>query len=377
MTDFHRIVVRVPYRAYATPKGARLPRMLLFKQEVPVGIEVVRDPPVAVRCRSWKGTAQDLFGHRGALWLPFGHDSERAPQQGLSETMLQAMADGEYTGSFECSTANPFALIGLERIPKNLMAFDQGAIERAALRSVDWTDADEMAAAAQRVARDLLLTHDGRLLRRTPGPTWQCFENNLYAVPGSFQHPVPLSQHFGCLRREEAGAWYAQVSGRSRVASAGEIEVALPGCVEDNDARLAARTILRSDYAAWVGRVEDVASPAVLELASRVDEGYRLVHGLSRGDYAVAGDAHARTPVDAVAPSPAECLAAVDDLRLFVADMPGTTEDRVMPTVCRDWRNVFDKGSALALHRFDEMERPRIAVAEAAPELDSVPLIAL
>lgn len=375
MADFYRVVVRVPYRAYATPKGARVPRMLLFKQEVPVEIEVVRDPPVAVRCLAWTGTRQDLIGHRGALWLPFGHDAERGPSPGQAEATLQAMADGEYTGNHGCSLANPFALIGLERNPPNLTVHDQGAIESAALRSVDWTDADEMAVAAQRVARDILLTADGRLLRRSPGPTWQCFENRLYAALGSFQHPIPHSQHFGCLRREESGAWWAQVSGMSRVAAVGEIEVALPGFVEDHDALLAARTVLRADYAAWVGQVAAVASPAVLELAARVDEGYRLVHGLAREAYAIAGDG--RTPVDAVAPSPADCLAAVDDLRLFVADMPGTTEDRIMPTVCRDWRNVFDMGSALALHRFDEMERPRITVAETESDRGLVPSISL
>lgn len=375
MADFHRMVVRVPYRAYATPKGARVPRMLLFKQEVPVEIEVVHAPPVAVRCLAWTGTGQDLIGHRSALWLPFGHDAERGPCPGQAEATLKAMADGEYTGNHGSSLANPFALIGLEGIPPNLTVQDQGAIERAALRSVDWTDADEMAAAAQRLARDLLLTADGLLLRRSPGPTWQCFENRLYAALGSFQHPVPHSQHFGCLRREDASAWCAQVSGRSRVAAVGEIEVALPGFVEDHDALLAARTVLRADYAAWVGQVTAVASPAVLELAARVDEGYRLVHGLAREAYAIAGDGHVRTPIGAVAPSPADCLAAVDHLRLFVTDMPGTTEDRIMPTVCRDWRNVFDKESALALHRFDEMERPRIAVAE--PDLGLVPSISL
>jgi hypothetical protein len=50
----------------------------------------------------------------------------------------------------------------------------------------------------------------------------------------------------------------------------------------------------------------------------------------------------------------------VDELRLFVTDMPGTAEDRVVPTVCRDWRSEFDKGSALALHGDDETEMPRI-----------------
>ncbi|ACS44078.1 Hypothetical protein MexAM1_META2p1340 (plasmid) [Methylorubrum extorquens AM1] len=50
----------------------------------------------------------------------------------------------------------------------------------------------------------------------------------------------------------------------------------------------------------------------------------------------------------------------MEDLRLFVADMPGTAEDRVMPTVCRDWGSEFDKGSALALHGDDETETPRI-----------------
>ena len=362
----HRTVVAVPYNAMAVPKGGRIARPFVFRTDVPVEIEVVRDPPTAVVSCDELVRETAYLGHAGSLWLPVATASHAGAPPIAAEEALRRMGRGLGFGDAN-SSENPFLHVGPDRLhPDAFVA--KGTIEDVALRSVASTDLAWTTAAAQRIAADLLLTEDGRLLRRSVGPLWgQYTADDLHIIPANFQLPSG-PELFACTRLAEAKEFWTQEHPRKSMRLRGTVEIHEPGCIPDHDAHIVARSVLRRECAAWLGDVAPCASPSVAALAERATRGYERVHGLGIDILSDRNRRNLPTPPSALPPTPEEIVEAVDAMRLFVAEMPGSIGSEEIRDVCDKWRSVYEDLAGRACRRFEQFERPRLPDPEGVPD---------
>lgn len=375
MTDFHRMIVSVPHQAMGVPKGGRVPRPFVFRTHVPIAIEVARDPAVAVLCRDDQGRETAYFGHGDALWLPITGGLHRGAPPLAAEVALRRLERGLAFDDLN-ACENPFLHVGAKRILPSFFV-TQGTLEEEQLRSVASTDLEEVVPAAHRIAADFLLTQDGRLLRRSPGPFWgQYSDDALHMIPSTFGLPSG-PEVFACSRLEEAlefrRAEYPEKSMRIR----GTVRIHAPGCVPDNDAWIAARSLCRREFANWFGHVAPLATPEVAAIASQAAAGYERIHGLGIDVLTSKDRRNDPTPPSTVPPMPVQIAEAVDAMRAFVAQMPGPIGDDEVEGVCRQWRGAFEDISGRAIRRYDAFERHRLPDPEGVPEIDPVPSFAL
>lgn len=367
----HRTVVAVPYNAMAVPKGGRIARPFVFRADVPIEIEVVRDPPTAVVCRDEFARETAYLGHAGSLWMPVQTGAHRGAPPIAAEEALRRMARGLGFDGVN-SSENPFLHVGTDRIhPGAFVA--KGTIEEAALRSVASTDLAWTTAAAQRIAADLLLTEDGRLLRRSVGPLWgQYTADDLHIIPVDFQLPSG-PELFACTRLAEAREFWTQEHPRKSMRLRGTVEIHDADCIPDHDAHIVARSVLRRECAAWLGDVAPCASPSVAALAERAMRGYERVHGLGIDILSDKNRRNLPTPPSALPPTPEEIVEAVDAMRLFVAEMPGYVGGVEARDICDGWRKVYEDLAGRACRRFEQYERPRLPDPEGVPDLGIAP----
>jgi hypothetical protein len=375
VTDHHRIAVAVQYRANVVPKGARLPRVCTFRAFVPVDIEVVADPDLAVVCRSRLDRTSTYHGHAGTLWhaVPSGWHEGSAPLQ--AEEALRRMSAG--LGFDDAGgVANPF----LELRPGQVHTAEFRmcrTIEETAIRSFHGDDLAEVSAAARRLAAEMILTTDGRIMRRSPGPFWGCHvAGRLEPMAVSFGLPLAKPDHFACTRLAEAKE-FQKGERPGFVSVQGEIEILAPECVPDRDAEVAARAVCQRGFAPWFAHVGPLASPSVAELAERAAAGFERIHGMPREILAAEASRQWPTPAGSIPPTPAEIADAVESLRLFASEMPGPIDDPEVEAVCANWRSVFRDLAGRALRRYDDYERDRLPDPEGVPELDPAPSPAL
>lgn len=375
MTDFHRMIVSVPYRASGVPKGGRIARPHVFRASVPVAIEIVRDPATAVLCRHEHGRETSYLGHDRSLWRPVTEGLHRGCKTVPAEIALSRIESGLGLDKLD-QVENPFLHLGERKILPGFFA-DKVAVENADMRSVEWTDRDSMAAAAQRIAGDLLLTTDGRLLRRSPGPFWgQYSGDDLHLIPSDFSLPSG-PEVFACNRLDEAMEFLAAEGGSRSVALRGRATIHMPECIPDHDAWIAARSLCRRQFASWFAYVAPLATEEVVLLARSAADGYERIHGLGIETMTSKDGANLPTPASATAPSPLHIAEAVDALRDFVASMPGPIGDAEVEGVCSQWRSVFADLAGRAIRRYDAFERHRLPDPQGVPDLDAVPSLAL
>ncbi len=375
MTEHHRLAVAVPYRATVVLKGARIPRTETFRAYVPVEFEVVADPDVAVVCRNRFDRSSTYHGHAGTLWhaLTCGWQEGSAPMK--AEEALRRMSAG--LGFDDAGgAANPF----LQLRPKPMGPLDfrmARTIEETAIRSFHGDDLAEVSAAARRLAAEMILTRDGRIMRRSPGPFWGCHvAGRLEPMPATFGLPTAKPDHFACNRLAEAKE-FQRGERPGFVSVQGEIEILAPECVPDRDAEVAARAVCQRGFAPWFAHVGPLASPSVAELAQRAAAGFERIHGMPREILAEEASRQWPTPAGAVPPTFAEIVDAVESLRLFASEMPGPIDDPEVEAVCANWRSVFQDLAGRALRRYDDFERDRLPDPEGVPELGPAPSPAL
>ena len=367
----HRTTVAVPYEAIAVPRGARNARSFVFRAEVPIEIEMVRDPQTAVLCRDERARDTAYLGHAASLWLPVAASPHLGGRAVAAEEALRRLTRGLGFcdgGHYD----NPFLHVADDRLkPLDFAAI--GPIEDAGLRSVVSSGLASAAAAAQRLARDFLLTEDGRLLRRSVGPFWgQYSADDLSIIPFDFKMPSG-SDMFACTRMAEAMEFRAQEHPRRNMNRRGMVEILAPGCVPDHDAHVAAKSVLRTECAAWMGDVAPLSSPSVAQLAERAQRGYERVHGRQIADLSHRDRRTLPAPASAVPPTPEQIVEAVDAMRLFVIEMPGSHDDEEILGVCDNWRSVYEDLAGRAIRRFDAFERHRLPDPERAPQIDLAP----
>ncbi|GJD90700.1 hypothetical protein BHAOGJBA_4242 [Methylobacterium hispanicum] len=366
-----RTTVAVPYEANAVPKGARNSRSFVFRASVPIEIEIVRNPATAVLCRDERARETVYLGHDASLWLPvaaspnFGGHAIAAEDALRRLTRGLGFCDG---GHYD----NPFLHVADGRLkPGDFAAI--GPIEDAALRSVESTGLAAAGAAARRLARDFLLTEDGRLLRRSVGPFWgQYTQDDLSIIPFDFKMPSGPDM-FACTRVAEAMEFRAREHPRRSMNRRGMVDILEPGCVPDHDAHVAARSVLRTECAAWMADVAPLASASVALLAEQAQRGYERVHGRRIADLSHKDRRTLPAPASAVPPTPEQIVEAVDAMRLFVTEMPGSHEDEEILGVCDNWRSVYEDLAGRAIRRFDAFERHRLPDPEGVPQIDSAP----
>lgn len=375
MTEHHRLAVAVPYRATVVPKGARHPRVETFRAFVPVDIEIVADPDVAVMCRNRFDRTSTYHGHAGTLWhvVPTGWQNGSVPLQ--AEEALRRMSAGldfDTTGT----VANPF----LDLSPKRTHPAEfrmVRTIEETSIRSFHGDNLAEISAAARRLAAEMILTRDGRIMRRSPGPFWGCHvAGRLEPMSVTFGLPLAKPDHFACNRLAEAKE-FQRGERPGFVSVQGEIEILAPECVPDRDAEVAARAVCQRGFAPWFAHVGPLASPSVAELAERAAAGFERIHGMPREILAEEASRQWPTPAGAVPPTSADIVDAVESLRLFASEMPGPIDDPEVEAVCANWRSVFQDLAGRALRRYDDFERDRLPDPEGVPELDPSPSPAL
>lgn len=368
MTDRHRIPVAIPYVASIVPKGGRRPRDQFFRTSTTVEIEVVQEPPVAVICRD--GHDETAYrGHAGSLWLPVDLFERRDDAPFDVENAFRCFADGLRLGR-SGDIDNPF--LRLCREPMSPLAFrGLGQLEERLLRSVESDGRAEMCAAASRVAEDFLLTTDGTLLRRSPGPFWGTGNvDRIDLWSYAFDLPPGRSDHFAFHRREEA-IEFARNVGHGEVVVHGDIEIVDPDCTPDRDAEATAQAIFRREVVPWFDAVLPTASPQVLELGKRAMKAFERIHGLPLAFMEGVGR-FMPTPAGAVPPTPIEIAHGVEALSAFIDQMPGGGTDLKLDRTCADWRSVFFGMTGLAMRRYDDHERHRLPDPAGVPDL-SIP----
>lgn len=365
MTDRHRVPIAIPYVASIVPKGGRRPRDQFFRTTATVEIEVVRTPPVAVICRDGNDRIQ-YRGHAGSLWLPLDLFEQPDDAPLGADDAFRAMAEGLRLGSRE-HVDNPF--LRLCREPISPVVFrGLGTLEDRLLRSVESDERAEMAAAASRVAEDFLLTTDGTLLRRSPGPFWAATGvDRIELMAYVFDLPPGRSDHFAFHRREEAVEFGTDV-GTGELVVRGDIEIIDPDCVPDHDAETTARAIFRREVLPWFDTVMPIASSDVTELGERSMKAFERIHGLPFAFMKDMGR-HMPTPAGVVPPTPMEIAQGVEALRAFVREMPRGRSDREFDRTCAGWRSVFEGMTGLAVRRYDRHERHRLPDPEGIPDL--------
>lgn len=375
MTDFHLMTVSVPYRATGVPKGGRIARPHVFRASVAVAIEIVRDPATAVLCSDEFGRETAYLGHARSLWRPITEGRHKGGAVVSAELALSRMKDGLGLDRLD-DVENPFLHLGDRKILPGFFA-GKGAIEDAELRSIEWTDRDATVAAAQRLAGDLLLTEDGRLLRRSPGPFWgQYTSEALHLIPSEFTLPAG-PEVFACTRLEEAKEFLASEHPGRWIPQRGRAIVLDPECVPDHDAHIAARSLCRRECASWLELVMPLATHDVAVLAQAAITGYERLHGLGIEVLTSKDGRNLPTPASAIAPTPVQIAEAVDAMRDFVEAMPGPISDEKVEDVCRNWRSVFADLAGRAIRRYDAFERHRLPDPRGVPDIGAVPSFAL
>lgn len=369
MTDRVRIEIPALYRAGVVPKGARNPRALVFRTQVPVDIEVVRSADLSLGARavlSKDAGVYDYLVHGSRLFVPV-----RAGWDPFSPTLRADEALANIAGGRdlhpETQVANPFAYIG----PRLIGAAERegaGRIDDMVLRTVEWTEREAVAAEIQRLAGDFRIDDEGRLLRASPGPHWGSY--NVWSMePNSclYDPPRGLSSMFHATRKEEARDYLTRhVSGRVRMSHSilGDIEIGDPGALSDRDA-------VNTAYGLFQPRLFGIVNEAMLSrdedlvvLAGPVVQAFERMWGAS---WSIIADPRFRwsVPHGIPAPEPSRLAAHVDDLRALMAV--------ARPRDDMTERGPLDEGAVAsfraALVRWDEYEQPRLVLDDAAPDL--------
>lgn len=369
-----RVPIAVPYRANVVPRGARVPREVVYRATLPVDLPVVaaRDLPVAVSCRDIPAryiTDQptcDYFGWQGGLWLPL-HDYDDPHLLLQAEKALRRLTDG--TEEFEDGETNPFAHVGPRPVSKD--AFLRARpLEDVLLREHLGDDRDTCLAHAARLASDLLLCEDGRVLRRSCGPFFATFDGKTIDLVASRHEPPGGGHHpFGPARLAEAVECFSMLAPDRPAKVQGAVEIHDPACVPDLDALATARGVATRYWARIFGVVSDgaeaghrVAAEAAIAAAARL-RGFDPHYFVDRE--------RSPTPEGIETPGPQEVLDAVDLMRGFAEDRMFAVDTPVSPATLESVRNLWEQTVQPSLTRWHVFERDRLPVSEAAPDLDA------
>lgn len=358
-----RVLIAVPYRATVTPRGARLPREIVYAAELAADIPVVaaHDIHPAVRVEDARGPhgrhrRLDYHGHGGDLWLPLCATGYADLCLSPERAMASMAAGAAYLGG----QPNPFLSVGCRTVDAAEFA---GAIpiEEALLRSIGPDDRDTCLARAVRVADDLLFTEDGMVFRRSPGPYHCMTANGPVALACHFDPPGSHEAHvlFGPDRLAEAiefGIRRHPDWDRPAQGGASGMEILQDGFARDHDALNVARAVALQRLGCVFGGAIIGLDEAGQAAGRRAIDAIARLHGIGREDLPTQYYARDVRPAGASVPSMEEIVGSVETIRAFDRDY---ARQRVVGE---------DVEHTPATRRWEEFERPRLEVD--APVLD-------
>lgn len=364
MTSTVRVRIPVPFRANVVPRGARLPREVLYAADTAADIRVAAtgDVPLAIRVDLPEGPRQrqrrvDYFGYDGDLWLAL----QIRNMDGFCLTPDRAMRSMAAGTSHFGDDENPFLAVGCRETTAEAFA-EATAIEDALLRTVETDDRPACLARAARVAQDILFTEDGRVYRRSPGPFLCMGRDGPFAVVTRFAPPPSYTAHalFAPGRLQEAVDFGLRTLPGCAVPADGidpGIEVFQDGFVRDRDALYVARAIapqkLNCTFGLAAVGLDDVGKAAAARAIAAVAE----LHGIETDDLPSKYYDREVHPAGVSIPSIERIVEAVDLVRRFDLDH---ARGRIVG-------DVVENNPAIL--RWDEFEAPRLGLEVPAPDL--------
>lgn len=367
-----RVSIAVPYRANVVPRGARSPREVVYRTTLPVDLPVVApgDLPVAVICRNIPARYVtdrpicEYLGWGGSLWLPM-HDHDDPDLLLRTGTALRRLEDG--SEDLEDGETNPFAHVGPR--PVSMDAFLRARpIEDVLVKEHLADDRQTSLAHAARLASDLLLCGDGRVLRRSCGPFFASFDDRTidlaasrFAPPGGAHHP------FGPGRLAEAVECFSMLAPGRTAKVRGEVAIHDPACVPDLDALATARGVSARYWARIFDVVSDGADTDHRVAAEAAIAAAAKLRGFDR-HYFVDREC-SPTPQGMEMPGPQEILDAVETMRGFAEDHMFAADSPASPATLGSLRHLWERTVQPMLARWDVFERDRLPIADTPPEL--------
>jgi hypothetical protein len=357
-----RILAAVPYVGTVVPRGARKPRDVCFRAEAALEVRTAAasDLEIAVRTGGepdGMNRRREYIGYDRALWLPVLDDLGRPM---TATAALGAIAAG---GPRLGAQPNPFGRIGRTL---RVADFEAAApLEEMPLRRLDTEDRVDVLARAARVAADLLLVDDGRILRRSVGPFWKMAENVApYVVNPEFSLPTTGGILFGVLREDDA-AEFADAEWGLAVSN-DFLEIGDRRFIEDRDALIAARAIANFRTMQGMAQIAK-ARPSLDPLLSPVLEAAGRLYGR---DHAELSRGLLEYPACPGMPelAPSEIVEAAEGMRAFFENPLETRNDDVRKAFML-LRKQFETSVGPAVRRWDVHERDRLGVADEAPEI--------
>lgn len=364
MSSTVRVRIAVPFRASVVPRGARMPREIVYAADAAADIRVAaaEDVPLAIRVDLPDGPRQraarvDYFGHDGDLWLPL-HIRNMGDSCLTPDRAMRAMAAGtSHLGNDE----NPFLQVGCREVPAEAFA-DAIAIEDALLRTVATDDRAACTARAARVARDILFTEDGRVYRRSPGPFHCMGLQGPFTVVTRFAPPPSYSAHclFAPGRLGEAIEFGLRTLRRCEAPPADVdpgMQILHDGFVRDRDPLFVARAIAPQKLGGTFGLAEIGLDADGKAVAARAIAAVAELHGIEVADLPRKYYDREVQPAGVPVPSNERVVEAVELIRMFDREYARR----------RIHGDVVENNPAIV--RWDEFEAPRLGLEPPAPDL--------
>lgn len=364
MSSTARVRIAVPFRASVVPRGARLPREIVYAADAAADIRVAaaEDVPLAIRVDLPEGARQrrsrvDYFGHDGDLWLPV-HIRNMGDSCLTPDRAMRSMAGG--TSHFG-NDANPFLAVGCREVAAEAFA-GATAIEDALLRTIQADDRAACTARAARVARDILFTEDGRVFRRSPGPFLCMGAQGPFVVATRFDPPPSYTAHalFAPGRLQEAVEFGLRTLPLRVMPAAGDdlgMEILQEGFVRDRDPLYVARAIAPQKLGCTFGLAAVGLDGEGKAEAARAIAAVAELHGIDSADLPRKYYDREVQPAGVAVPSIERIVEAVGLIRRFDLDHARR----------RIHGDAVENNPAIL--RWDEFEAPRLGLDVPAPDL--------
>jgi hypothetical protein len=366
-----RISIAVPFRAQATPKGARAAREIVCRTAMPADVRVApADAMVpAVVSRAWDfkpEAARTYYGFDGDLWL-------RVPDTSSNDEVLsveRAVADLASGRGYLGTMANPFLRVGERNVPMYKFV-EAKPLEDLRLRVLESEDSARALPNAVRLAQDLLLCEDGYCYRRSVGPYVEVVgAEGMRLVSGEFEPPrSAVYQPFCIARLEEAAEWGATVSDLFDGTLDGDVSILDRSFLPVHDAMSVALCVGDPSYGGWIAETSEGRDAEVLLSSDAALRGMARLRGVEVATLLAGHKDRTEWPLGVEPPTPEEIVGAVDATRHhFEHHMDGFGEIRGSQ-LGSSYRALFERRMEATLARFDMCERGRLLPDAPHPEL--------
>jgi hypothetical protein len=365
-----RISIAVPFRAQATPKGARASREIVCSTAMPADIRVAAADamvPVVVS-RQWNckpEAARTYYGFDGGLWLKASNlDVEDVLRV---EEVIADLSNGKGWLRF---MKNPFLRVGERNV--TIGSFnDAKPFEELRLRSFEHDDRERALAHAARLAGDFLFCEDGHCYRRSTGPYVEIVgAEGMRLVSGEYEPPrSAVYQPFCVARLEEAVEYGATVDGHFDGALDGDVSILERSFLPDHDALSVALCVGEPTYGSWIAKTAEGREAEVLLSADAALGSMARLHGVEVAT--LLRDHRDRTewPLGVIPPTPEEIIQAVDATRHYFEHHIDGFGEIVGGRIGSSYRDLFERRMEATLSRFDMCERGRLLPEAPHPEL--------